>query len=42
MPDTYCYGVQCEVPPLDLQLPELDLPDEVRSLLERTLAPRDD
>jgi hypothetical protein len=34
--------VQCEVPPLDLQLPELDLPDEVRSLLERTLAPRDD
>ena len=25
-PDTYCYGVQCAVPPLDLQLPELDCP----------------
>ncbi len=36
-PDTYCYGVQCEAPPLDLQLPELALPDAVRSLLERTL-----
>ncbi len=40
-PDTYCYGVQCEVPPLDLQLPELELPDDVRSLLERTLGPSD-
>ena len=38
-PDTYCYGVQCEVPALDVQLPELELPDEVRSLLERTLGP---
>jgi hypothetical protein len=37
LPDTYCYGVRCEVPPLDLELPELVLPDEVRSLLERTL-----
>ena len=37
MPDTYCYGVRCEVPPLDLELPELELPDDVRSLLERTL-----
>ena len=36
-PDTYCYGVQCEVPALDLQLPELELPDDVRSLFERTL-----
>ncbi|MFL6176367.1 MAG: protealysin inhibitor emfourin [Ornithinibacter sp.] len=40
-PDTYCYGVQCEVPPLDLQLPELELPEHVRSLFERTLAPGD-
>ena len=37
MPDTYCYGVRCEVPPLDLELPELELTDDVRSLLERTL-----
>jgi hypothetical protein len=37
LPDTYCYGVRCEVPPLDLELPELELSDEVRSLLERTL-----
>ena len=28
-------------PPLDLQLPELELPDDVRSLLERTLRPSD-
>jgi hypothetical protein len=41
-PDTYCYGVQCEVPALDVQLPELELPDDVRSLLERTLALGDD
>ncbi len=38
MPDTYCYGVRCEMPPLDVELPELELPDDVRSLLERTLA----
>jgi len=37
MPDTYCYGVRCETPPLDLELPELELTDDVRSLLERTL-----
>src|SRR6478735_4827080 len=37
MPDTYCYGVRCETPPLDLEVPELELTDEVRSLLERTL-----
>ncbi len=40
-PDTYCYGVQCEVPALDVQLPELELPDDVRSLLERTLGTPD-
>lgn len=38
MPDAYCYGVRCEVPPLDLELPEPVLPDDVRSLFERTLA----
>ena len=37
MPDTYCYGVRCETPPLDLELPEHELTDDVRSLLERTL-----
>jgi hypothetical protein len=37
MPDTYCYGVRCATPPLDLELPELELTDDVRSLLERTL-----
>jgi hypothetical protein len=41
MPDTYCYGVRCETPPLDLELPELELTDDVRSLLERTLGTSD-
>jgi hypothetical protein len=41
MPDTYCYGVRCEAPPLDLELPELELTDDVRSLLERTLGATD-
>ena len=41
LPDTYCYGVRCETPPLDLELPELELTDDVRSLLERTLGTSD-
>ena len=41
MPDIYCYGVRCETPPLDLEVPELELTDEVRSLLERTLGTSD-
>jgi hypothetical protein len=41
LPDTYCYGVRCETPPLDLELPELELTDAVRSLLERTLGTSD-
>ena len=36
-PDAFCYGVRCATPPLDLLLPEPGLPDDVRSLLERTL-----
>ena len=36
-PDAYCYGVRCEPPPLDLELPEPQLTDDVRGLLERTL-----
>jgi hypothetical protein len=42
MPDAYCYGVHCELPPLDLELPEPHLTDEVRDLFERTLAPGTD
>jgi len=41
MPDTYCYGVRCATPPVDLELPELELTDDVRSLLERTLGTAD-
>ena len=41
LPDTYCYGVRCETPPLDLELPELELTDDVRRLLERTLGTSD-
>lgn len=37
IPDSFCYGVQCEVPPLDVELPEMELTDDVRGLLERTL-----
>ena len=39
MPDAYCYGVRCEQPALDLELPEPELPDSVRDLFERTLRP---
>ena len=37
MPDVFCYGVRCELPPVDVQIPEPELADEVRDLLERTL-----
>ncbi|HYN66339.1 MAG TPA: protealysin inhibitor emfourin [Ornithinibacter sp.] len=37
VPDAFCYGVRCARPPLDLELPEPELSDDVRSLLERTL-----
>lgn len=36
-PDRFCYGVSCEVPPLDLTLQEPALPDHVRELFDRTL-----
>ena len=39
VPDAFCYGVRCDTPPLDVELPETQLSDEVRGLLERTLAP---
>ena len=39
IPDAFCYGVRCEAPPLDVELPEMGLSDEVRDLLERTLTP---
>jgi hypothetical protein len=38
MPDSFCYGVRCDAPPIDVELPEPHLSDEVRTLLERTLA----
>ncbi|MFQ6170980.1 protealysin inhibitor emfourin [Oryzobacter sp. R7] len=38
LPDAFCYGVRCSVPPLDVELPEPQLSDDVRGLLERTLA----
>jgi hypothetical protein len=41
IPDAFCYGVRCDVPPLDVQLPEMHLSDEVRGLFERTLATDD-
>ncbi len=36
-PDTFCYGVRCDLPPLDVEIQEPDLSEEVRSLFERTL-----
>ncbi|GAA4408887.1 hypothetical protein GCM10023168_26860 [Fodinibacter luteus] len=40
VPDAFCYGVRCDAPPLDVELPEVELSDEVRTLLERTLGLR--
>ena len=39
IPDAFCYGVRCETPPLDVELPEPQLSDDVRGLFERTLSP---
>lgn len=36
-PDRFCYGVSCEVPPLDLTIQEPALPNHVRELFDRTL-----
>ncbi|MEO6021364.1 MAG: protealysin inhibitor emfourin [Knoellia sp.] len=36
-PDRFCYGVSCDLPPLDLTLQEPELPDHVRALFDRTL-----
>ncbi len=36
-PDAFCYGVVCRAAEVDVELAEPDLPDHVRSLLERTL-----
>jgi hypothetical protein len=40
-PDAYCYEVRCAVPPTQVSLSEPRLPEEVRGLLERTLASGD-
>ncbi|HET7761847.1 MAG TPA: protealysin inhibitor emfourin [Phycicoccus sp.] len=37
-PDAFCYSVHCERPAVEVDLPEPVVPDEVRDLLERTLA----
>ncbi|MEO7269364.1 MAG: protealysin inhibitor emfourin [Knoellia sp.] len=36
-PDRFCYGVSCDVPPLDLTIQEPALPNDVRELFDRTL-----
>lgn len=36
-PDRFCYGVSCELPPLDLTIQEPALPNHVRELFDRTL-----
>ncbi len=36
--DAFCYNVACADPRVDVDLPEAAVPDEVRELLERTLA----
>jgi hypothetical protein len=36
-PDRFCYGVSCELPPLELTIQEPALPDHVRELFDRTL-----
>jgi hypothetical protein len=38
-PDAFCYTVTCTDPAVDVDLPEPAVPEEVRELLERTLAP---
>ncbi len=38
VPDAFCYVVRSDTPPLDVELPEMQLSDDVRGLLERTLA----
>ena len=37
VPDSFCYAVHCDAPPLEVELPETTLSADVRSLLERTL-----
>lgn len=39
VPDSFCYGVSCRRPSVDVTIPEPSLRDEVRLLLDRTLAP---
>lgn len=36
-PDRFCYGVSCDLPPLELTIQEPALPDHVRELFDRTL-----
>ena len=36
-PDSFCYGLSCERPELDVQVAEAALPQATRRLFERTL-----
>ncbi|MEO7422191.1 MAG: protealysin inhibitor emfourin [Ornithinibacter sp.] len=36
-PDTFCFGVRCDSPRLDVEIREPNLSEDVRSLFERTL-----
>lgn len=36
-PDAFCYGIACTAPKVDVSISEPALPDDVRSLLDRTL-----
>jgi hypothetical protein len=38
-PDSFSYGVRCATPSTDVTLPEQVLPDDMRTLFERTLTP---
>ena len=41
VPDSFCYAVTCDRPPIDVELPEMTLSADVRSLLERDSGPPD-
>ena len=36
-PDRFCYGVACDLPRVDVSIPEQHLPDDLRQLFDRTL-----
>jgi hypothetical protein len=36
-PDRFCYGVACDLPRVDVSIPEQHLPEDLRQLFDRTL-----